>query len=222
MDTPGNALRAERERQGKSLRYFALRLKINIEYLKAIEDDNYSLLPADIFTKAYLRLYAESLGLESDYILDLYNKQTEPEPEPDIIETPPPSRTKFVFPLKPALIIFLFVLIVLSVTLLMKSKEQKPVEEFLNKIENREIVEQKKPGTLSLKITATEITWVSVSIDGGKPEEWLLRSGETVTLTAMEKFAVKVGNAGGTKLTFNGEELGALGPHGKIADIVLP
>ena len=187
MDTPGNALKAERKKQKKSLRYFALRLKINIEYLKAIEDDNYSLLPADIFTKAYLRLYAKALGLESDYILSLYSGQTEPEPEPDIVETPAPSGAKFVFPVKPALIIFLFVLIVLSVTVLMKSEKQKPVEEFLDKIEKQEM--------LSLKITATEITWVSVSIDGGKPEEWLLRAGETVTLTAMEKFAVKVGNA---------------------------
>ena len=218
MDTPGKALKAERKRQEKSLRYFAVRLKINIEYLKAIEDDNYSLLPADIFTKAYLRLYAEALGLENDYILSLYKGRSEAE----IVEIPPPSGSKFVFPLKPVLIIFLLVLIIISVTVLMKSGEQKPAEEFVNKAGEQEILKEEKPGTLSLKITATEITWVSVSIDGGKPKEWLLRAGETVTLTAMEKFAVKVGNAGGTRLTLNGEELGVLGPHGKIADIVLP
>lgn len=218
MDTPGNALKTERKKQKKSLRYFAVRLKINIEYLKAIEEDNYSLLPADIFAKAYLRLYADALGLESDYILNLYKDRSEPE----IIESPAPSGTKFVFPLKPVLIIFLFVLTILSLTVLMKSKEEKPVEEFVNKVEEQEIVKEEKTGILSLKITATEITWVSVSIDGGKPKEWLLRSGGTVTVTAMEKFAVKVGNAGGTRLTFNGEELGVLGPHGKIADIVLP
>ncbi|HDH10951.1 MAG TPA: helix-turn-helix domain-containing protein [Nitrospirae bacterium] len=218
MDTPGKALKAERKRQKKSLRYFAVRLKINIEYLKAIEDDNYSLLPADIFTKAYLRLYAEALGLENDYILSLYKGRSEAE----IVEIPAPSRSKFVFPLKPVLIIFFLVLIIISVTVLMKSGEQKPAEEFVNKAGEQEILKEEKPGTLSLKITATEITWVSVSIDGGKPKEWLLRAGETVTLTAMEKFAVKVGNAGGTRLTLNGEELGVLGPHGKIADIVLP
>jgi cytoskeleton protein RodZ len=63
MDTPGNVLRAERERQKKSLKEIAKRLKINIQYIKAIEEDDYSLLPAEVFTKAYLRIYAEALEL---------------------------------------------------------------------------------------------------------------------------------------------------------------
>jgi cytoskeletal protein RodZ len=41
--------------------------------LTAIEEDDYSLLPAEIFTRAYLRLYADELRLDGDYILDLFH-----------------------------------------------------------------------------------------------------------------------------------------------------
>jgi hypothetical protein len=49
-----------------------------------------------------------------------------------------------------------------------------------------------------------------------------LRAGESLEFLADEIFRVKVGNAGGTKLYFNGSYLGELGDHGKIVDIVLP
>ena len=49
-----------------------------------------------------------------------------------------------------------------------------------------------------------------------------MRSGDAVTVTGSERFAIKIGNAGGTRLIFNDEDLGELGPHGKVVDIVLP
>ena len=92
--------------------------------------------------------------------------------------------------------------------------EQKPVIDVVS--------ESKEPDKLSLKVTAVELTWISVSIDGSIRKEWIMRAGEVRTLTASEKFAVTIGNAGGTKLMFNDEDLGELGPRGKVADIVLP
>ncbi len=72
MDTPGYILKTERENQGKSLKDISSNLKVSTVYLTAIEDDDYSLLPAEIFTRAYLRLYADELRLDGDYILDLF------------------------------------------------------------------------------------------------------------------------------------------------------
>jgi len=34
-------------------------------------------------------------------------------------------------------------------------------------------------------------------------------------------FKLKIGNAGGTRLILNGEDLGSLGPPGKIVDLTL-
>ncbi len=73
MATPGYILKTERENQGKSLKDISGNLKLSTVYLTAIEDDDYSQLPAEIFTRAYLRLYADELRLDGDYILDLFH-----------------------------------------------------------------------------------------------------------------------------------------------------
>ena len=78
MDTPGNILKSERTKQNKSISGIARSLKISVDYLEAIEEDRYDLLPAEVYARAYLRLYAETLGLESDYILSLYHIEPEP------------------------------------------------------------------------------------------------------------------------------------------------
>ncbi len=245
MDTPGSVLRTERKKQKKSLKWIARALKIKTEYLKAIEDDDYSLLPAEIYTKAYLRLYANLLGLDSDFMLDLYKNVTgtgdtgEPEPpqEKEIPEYKPALRfsslslrlRKIIDPVKkiislnykPVLIIIAsIIIVVILVVIFTKGREQKTVTETVTEAGKTQVPAKKEK--LSLKITAVELTWVSVSIDGGKRREWLLRPGETVTLSAEKRFALKVGNAGGTRVIFNNRDIGKLGPSGKVVDLVLP
>jgi cytoskeletal protein RodZ len=218
MDTPGNILRSERKKQNKSLSGIAKSLKINVEYLEAIEEDKYSLLPAEVYTKAYLRLYAESLGLESDYILSLY--KIEPETVPVQETEPPPEKEPFNY--KPLFITAAVLIGIILTVMLSTDREQKPVMDVVRETAEPGTVSGKKSDKLSLKITAVELTWISVSIDGSGRQEWLMRPGESTTLAASEKFAVKIGNAGGTRLIFNDEDLGKLGPRGKVVDIVLP
>ncbi len=218
METPGKILGAERKRLKKSLKHFAKKLKINTFYLKAIEEDNYSFLPADVFTKAYIRLYAGALGLDCDYILSLYKEGQ----RPDKVQNPATSAPTPPFPVRAVIIYSVLAIVVLSAIILIITREERPVKKFVSTANEQETAEKTKPEMLSLRITAVELTWVSVSIDDGRPKEWLLRAGKTVILKAKKKFALKIGNAGGTRIMFNDVELGALGPHGKVVDIVLP
>ncbi len=225
MDTPGKVLKTERERQKKSLKKLAKILEVRVDYLKAIEDENYQFIPGEVFIKGYLRFYAEALGFKSDYILNLYKRQKD---ACLAARKPAPSKKKIIFTklekiflpvfAHKAILIILLVLIVISAVLFTTFKEQKPVVE----LKEPEVVVDKKPEKLSLIITATELTWISVGVDGDKPQEWSLKPGETVTVTAFNRFSIRIGNAAGVKLTFNGEELGELGPHGKVVDIILP
>ena len=218
MDTPGNILKSERTKQNKSLSGIARSLKISVEYLEAIEEDKYSLLPAEVYTKAYLRLYAESLGLESNYVLSLYN--VEPEIKP--VEEPKTVQKKTPFNYKPLVITVSVLLLIIAIVILSSHRDQEPVMEIADDPKETEVLSEEKDEKLSLRITATELTWISVSIDGAKRKEWLMRAGEVITVTASDKFAIKIGNAGGTRLFLNNEDIGTLGPRGKIVDIVLP
>ncbi len=300
MDTPGKIIREERERQNRSLSDISDRLKLSNNYLNAIEQDNYSNLPAEIFAKAYLRLYAVELGLDGDNVLDLYvsmGKEDTAENDvtnevgtdhsallnddtslfkirsyvkniPGFLGKRKPSFKidisiiKKIIPsfnvdlsvvrkIIPAMSVRSFLLIpgiVVSavVAAFMLHNPDKPLREMpsvsdqetapeissagngnlLEAAVNTEELKLQSHKTISeemvLKIIAEEHTWVSISVDGGEHGEKMLRAGDTITVKAEENFNLKIGNAGGTKLSLNDRDLGMLGPHGKVVNIELP
>lgn len=75
---------------------------------------------------------------------------------------------------------------------------------------------------LVLDLEATELSWVVVQIDGGSPQEALLRPGEKAKWKGQDQFILTLGNAGGVKAELNGKPQKPFGPSGKVArDIVL-
>lgn len=77
-------------------------------------------------------------------------------------------------------------------------------------------------GQLVLDLEATELSWVVVQIDGGSPQEALLRPGEKAKWKGQDQFILTLGNAGGVKAELNGKPQKPFGPSGKVArDIVL-
>ena len=49
--------------------------KIRPKYLRALEDENFDILPAPTYVKGFLRSYAESLGLDGQPFVDEYNSR---------------------------------------------------------------------------------------------------------------------------------------------------
>ena len=73
-----------------------------------------------------------------------------------------------------------------------------------------------------LDLEATELSWVVIQIDGGSPQEALLRPGEKAKWKGQDQFTLTLGNAGGVKAELNGKPQKPFGPSGKVArDIVL-
>ncbi|MFH1891735.1 MAG: helix-turn-helix domain-containing protein [Candidatus Zixiibacteriota bacterium] len=64
MLTVGKLLRNERERQELSLEDVSERTKINVKYLKAIEEDSKEGFPGELYCELFTKSYAEALGLE--------------------------------------------------------------------------------------------------------------------------------------------------------------
>jgi cytoskeleton protein RodZ len=74
-----------------------------------------------------------------------------------------------------------------------------------------------------LIIKALDKSWVLVMTDDGRTRsEADLTSGEVRTYRALNNFKVKLGNAGGVDVQFNGKPLGVLGPAGQVMEITLP
>src|SRR5438093_13500126 len=56
--------------------------KIRAKYLRAIENEEWEMLPGPTFVKSFLRTYAEYLGLDGRLLVDEYKLRHEPVPDP--------------------------------------------------------------------------------------------------------------------------------------------
>ena len=62
-----------RLRSGRTLEQIADTTKIRIRFLRAIEAEDFSELPGGIFSRSYLKQYAEQIGLEPAGLLAAYS-----------------------------------------------------------------------------------------------------------------------------------------------------
>ena len=68
----------------------------------------------------------------------------------------------------------------------------------------------------TLTIAAEERSWLRVWVDGEPFRDMLLSPGESRTLSAQAGFVITFGNAGGVRLTLDGEELPPAGESGQV------
>ena len=70
----GETLREARHHKRASLEDAARTTKIKIETLEKLEADDFNALPAATYTKGFLKLYAEYLGLDATGVVEAYLK----------------------------------------------------------------------------------------------------------------------------------------------------
>ena len=71
----GNSLREARLRQSLDFPEIEQGTKIRGKYLRALEDEQFDVLPAQTYVKGFLRSYAEFLGLDGQLYVDEYNSR---------------------------------------------------------------------------------------------------------------------------------------------------
>jgi hypothetical protein len=71
----GNSLHEARVRQGLGLPVCESATKIRAKYLKALEEEQFELLPAQTYVKGFLRTYADYLGLDGQLYVDEYSSR---------------------------------------------------------------------------------------------------------------------------------------------------
>jgi hypothetical protein len=71
----GNSLREARLRRGVDFAQAELATKVRGKYLRALEDEQFEVLPAETYVKGFLRTYAEYLGLDGQLYVDEFNSR---------------------------------------------------------------------------------------------------------------------------------------------------
>ncbi len=250
-DLIGDILKKRREELGLDLKEVAHTLRIQYEYLKAMENNAVEKLPPAVYTRGYIREYSRFLGIDSGPLLEEYAGQIKPE-EPAQPELPPPAIKKPAF--SRGLLVLPLIIAVVSVLIIFFPRTKTPsngapvvvpVERAQSRAEvsppPSPLADSTKrpplPSTDSTKlppspespragnvlnIVATETTWLRIEIMDGKSEEVLMRAGESKNWTSQKGFDLKLGNAGGVRLVFNGRDLGVPGEKGQVLRLKLP
>jgi cytoskeleton protein RodZ len=68
----GESLREARVRQGLGYPEIELATKVRAKYIRALEDEDFSILPGDTYIRGFMRTYAEYLGLDGQLYVDEY------------------------------------------------------------------------------------------------------------------------------------------------------
>lgn len=95
MSNPADQLRVARERAGLSLEDVQQETKIQVRYLEAMERGDFHQLPGSFYARAFIRSYAEHVGVEPSPLLSYYKEMTQTASDPNQADTdgnPPISR----------------------------------------------------------------------------------------------------------------------------------
>ena len=90
--TLGAYLRAERERRDLALRTISESTKVSLPLLEGLESDDISRWPGGIFRRAFVRSYAEAVGLDPDEVFKRFERQHRPASDTPGMDSGQPQR----------------------------------------------------------------------------------------------------------------------------------
>lgn len=230
----GQFLRQVREERGLTLEQAEEETKIRKFYLRALEEDNFSVMPAQVYAVGFLRKYCLFLGIDSEDMISRYKqlaggtKREEDNPSAPVTATyheKPPFISRVSTRNLAAALVFLVIVLWLgsyaSDYLANRATEkQKPGVKPPVTVKNPPKTEEKppvvQPQGVKLVLTGTGLCWYQVQVDSGAPEQGMIKSGETREYAAQDKISLKLGNAGGAKVAVNGKEPTYLGSSGEV------
>lgn len=75
FDTLGDELRRERQKKGVDIETVSRALNIRPSFVEALENNDYSVFPAEVYGIGFLRSYGNYLGLNGDKVVQKYKEQ---------------------------------------------------------------------------------------------------------------------------------------------------
>ena len=228
----GQDLKRERELRGISLKEIAEFTKINIRFLKALEEDQLDVLPGKFFTRGIIRGYAKYLGLEEESVLNKYHEalqfleKDEKEEEKTFVESSPMNIRNMI---RIAAFGATVIAVLLALFFIFREGEAPPPIEPppTGTTVQREVIPpatQKEPveeiederQELNLDISFHHDTWIQVHADGELIYEGIKLPGGRLQVIAQEELVIDVGNAGGLTYTLNNQRGKPFGPLGAV------
>jgi hypothetical protein len=218
----GKTLREARLERGAELAEVEARTRIRGRFLRAIEDEEWDVLPGEAYTRGFIRTYAAYLGLDGERLAERHRREVGAErPGEGLLGADPtqsrpakPGRGLPVPPRAAALLVSAALVAVLVAVGLSGRGDEPPRPArperpaAAAKPAEKQPASSRKPDPgLSLQLTATGEVWVCLLSAGGQPlvEGQVLAAGAEAGPFRSGSFTVSLGN-GEVAMTVNGRE----------------
>ena len=223
MSLRGSVLAERREERGLTLQQAANATRIRIEQLRALEGGDPGLIPAQVYTRGYLRTYARYLGLDPEPLLaELQTVPTDVgrslgvgriEGRPRIVLNGPAAAAAGLILLAAAFGFYAWRQIDSEQRLAVPSPSPVAQLAAVSPPTTPVPTPSPQPRPLVIGITVQADTWLDVTVDGKSQYSdsgRILPAGSTVYFTGLD-VRITSGKASTTFISIDGKETGALG-----------
>jgi cytoskeletal protein RodZ len=239
----GRTLRQAREARALPLREVEWATKIKAEHLAALEEENFDRLPGAVYTRGYLRSYAQYLGLDPEPLIAEYNIAYQPATE--IVSTRPAvkieRRRLAVTRGLIAAVIMIAIATAFSVYLKLQFDHYRATQAAANVSPSPVVI--LSPATLpsaspsaavspspspvytgvTVAVRVDEAVWLRVEVDGQVDPQTgtggkTFPAGSTLTFQGKQSVHLRSGKASHTFVNVNGRDLGKM-PAAESGDI---
>jgi cytoskeletal protein RodZ len=219
----GTSLRQARERAGLSVADLFGRTKIPIKTLSAIEENDFAAVPGGgVFTRSFIRSYAQEVGLDPAEAVAAYAAATqppEPEPEPEAeTSRKAPARSApreyaREFAETPAWsyagVAVLLLVAFITFSRFNGSGQERETVPVTAAAAEPQVAPQETVATtgseIQIDMQARDLCWVHVVVDGETAFARLMQPGERQTVTGQRDVVLRVGNPDAFAYTVNGK-----------------
>jgi cytoskeleton protein RodZ len=220
----GKRLRLARVQRGVELEEAAKGTRITPRYLEALEHDAApDAFPAPVYARAFLREYAQWLGIDPEPLVHSY-VEAHPEPAPSVALPMPLQRPPARWVRRALTATSIAVLITLAVV---STRSGNPPRSAMPMFPSRlpsaapatgaiGEPEPLPPGVFLTLRVVEEPCWARITSDGRVVTQMIAPPGFAETFTATRRLDLWLGNAGAVRLTVNGKHLSLPGENGAI------
>ena len=214
----------------KSIEAIADDLKIGKDALKAIENEDLSRMPDEVFAKGFLRGFARAVNADEDRVIQDYLQRLH-QFEHSIRSGQYIDRENDRFWRKLGLsLTVLLVIICLTVFVLSRNDDQIPESRTVSPPGSdtpgheytKTTNDEAQPEMIRLSIITVDETWIKIIIDKKKAREYTLKPGDKLEFEASDGYNLLVGNAAGIKLFANRIPIDIPAEKGKVVNIDIP
>ncbi len=239
-DDIGARLREARMRAKIDINEVETRTKIRAKYLRAIENEEWDLLPGEIYVKSFLRTYGDYLGLDTRQLLDDYRRRYERPSDHELRPIAPRGRDRERRRRRPVFPPWLAVgVVLLAVVVALYYVGRNAGKSGTNSTAARTTTttprvkkthhgaatstRRRRPTTVKLQLTATGPLYVCLVDGTGKRliSAQTFTPGQTIPTFTAPKLLLTLGNAS-VKMKVNGRPVAVAPSANPIGYLLLP